>query len=152
MPALHNTHHLPIDRSAASGRVYLITVTTQRRKPVFSDFQLGRLVVAQFKQADHDGWVHSLAWVVMPDHFHWLFELRNKTLAELMCRIKSRSSITINQTLQTQARLWQKGYLDRPISEREDRKAIARDLIQNPKRAGLARRLGDYPLWDAVWV
>ncbi|MCZ6895303.1 MAG: transposase, partial [Gammaproteobacteria bacterium] len=25
-------------------------------------------------------------------------------------------------------------------------------LLTNPLRAGLVKRLGDYPLWDAVWV
>jgi REP element-mobilizing transposase RayT len=33
-----------------------------------------------------------LAWVVMPDHLHWLVELQHGTLAELMCRIKAGSS------------------------------------------------------------
>jgi hypothetical protein len=24
--------------------------------------------------------------------------------------------------------------------------------VANPLRAGLVERLGDYPLWDAIWV
>jgi len=30
--------------------------------------------------------------------------------------------------------------------------ATARYIVANPLRAGLVERLGDYPLWDAVWL
>ena len=94
----------------------------------------------------------SKAWVVMPDHFHWLVELNNKTLGELMCRIKSRSSVTVNNASQSSGRLWQKGYHDRALRREDDLKATARHIVQNPIRAGLATRIGDYPLWDACWM
>ncbi len=29
---------------------------------------------------------------------------------------------------------------------------VARYIIANPLRAGLVGRVGDYPLWDAVWL
>ena len=29
---------------------------------------------------------------------------------------------------------------------------LARYVVANPLRAGLVEKLGDYPLWDAVWV
>jgi REP element-mobilizing transposase RayT len=48
------------------------------------------------RAADQAGMVHSLAWVVMPDHLHWLVELKQGSLAQLMCRVKSRSSRSVN--------------------------------------------------------
>ncbi|RUQ45382.1 transposase, partial [Corynebacterium pseudodiphtheriticum] len=24
--------------------------------------------------------------------------------------------------------------------------------VANPLRAGLVKRIGDYPLWDAIWI
>jgi hypothetical protein len=30
--------------------------------------------------------------------------------------------------------------------------AVARYIVANPLRAGLCRHLGDYPLWDSVWL
>lgn len=74
----------------------------------------------------------------MPDHVHWLVELKDKTLGELMCRIKSRSSVSINRLAKT--------------SQEEDVKDIARYIIKKPIRARLAARIGDYPLWDACWM
>ena len=87
----------------------------------------------------------------MPDHCHWLVELRSKTLGELMCRIKSRSSVAVNRAAQSASRLWQKGYHDRALRQEDDLKAAARYIIKNPIRAQLTTRIGDYPLWDACW-
>ena len=88
----------------------------------------------------------------MPDHFHWLIELQGKTLGELMCRVKSRSSLSINKHANASTRIWQKGYHDRAVRQEEDVKDIARHIVKNPIRAGLATRIGDYPLWDACWI
>src|SRR5438132_13804120 len=99
MPVATNADRLCIGRVSEVGRIYLLTVVVHQRQPVFSDWRLGRLVVEQFRLAQEDGWTDSLAWVVMPDHFHWLLQLQDKTLAELMCRIKSRSSLTVNQEM-----------------------------------------------------
>jgi len=29
---------------------------------------------------------------------------------------------------------------------------VARYIIANPLRAGLVTRIGDYPLWDSIWL
>lgn len=34
----------------------------------------------------------------------------------------------------------------------EDLLKAARYIIANPLRARLVKRVGDYPLWDAVWL
>ena len=152
MPRCYTSNRLLKGRYSETGRLYLLTTVTDQRRPVFEDFQLGRLLVDQLKQAHNEGIVTSKAWVVMPDHFHWLVELNNKTLGELMCRIKSRSSVTVNNASQSSGRLWQKGYHDRALRREDDLKATARYIVQNPIRAGLATRIGDYPLWDACWM
>ena len=152
LPNPKNAYRLRIGRYSETGRLYLLTTVTDQRRPVFEDFQLGRLLVDQFKQAHDEGIVTSKAWVVMPDHFHWLVELNNKTLGELMSRIKSRSSVTVNNASQSSGRLWQKGYHDRALRREDDLKATARYIVQNPIRSGLAARIGDYPLWDACWM
>ena len=48
--------------------------------------------------------------------------------------------------------VWQKGYFDRALRYEEDLKAAARYIIANPLRAGLVAQVGDYPLWDAIWL
>jgi len=130
----------------------LLTTVVHKRQPVFADWKLGRLLVNQMRCTENASLVESLAWVVMPDHLHWLVELKQGTLAELMCRVKSRSSRSVNLARQQESRLWQRGYHDRALRREEDVKDAARYIIMNPLRAGLVKRVGDYPLWDAIWV
>ncbi len=70
MPELSASHRLRIGRYAEQNRIYLLTANTLGREPVFKDYTLGRMVVHQFKQAQNEGFADSLAWAVMPDHFH----------------------------------------------------------------------------------
>ncbi len=139
-------------RRSEIGRIYSVTVVTEHRRRVFDDFHLGRLVVEQLR-AQHDAdLTRTLAWVVMPDHLHWLFQLRKCSLDEALCRLKSRSGRNINLHLSNRGRLWQKGYFEQAVRREENLKAIARYIILNPVRAGLVQRVGDYPLWDAAWL
>ncbi|WP_166363309.1 REP-associated tyrosine transposase [Pseudomonas akapageensis] len=147
-----NAHRLYSGRVSEPGRIYLVTTNTEQRKPVFSNWRIGRLLVGQLRTAHEEGLVASLAWVVMPDHAHWLFQLQNTSLACLMSRVKSRSSRAINRVSGGNGRLWQKGYHDRAIRQEEELKQIARYVIANPLRAGLVGHIGDYPLWDAIWL
>ncbi len=152
MLKLNKPGRLRTGRVSSKGGVYLLTAVVSGRKRIFNDWQMGRLVVKQLRDAYEDQWADSLAFVVMPDHIHWLVQLREKTLAELMCRIKSRSSLTVNRALGHTGRLWQKGYHDRGVRCEADLKDFARYVVCNPIRAGLVRRVHDYPLWDVWWL
>ncbi|MNC83563.1 hypothetical protein D3C75_1375940 [compost metagenome] len=69
-----------------------------------------------------------------------------------MRRTKSRSTRAVNRASSREGRLWQAGYHDRAIRREDDVKTAARYIIANPLRAGLVKRIGDYPLWDAIWL
>lgn len=139
-------------RISETGRVYLLTTVTEMRRPLFEDWRVGRLVVKALRDSDALGLTDTLAWVVMPDHLHWLMGLEVPPLGALMQRVKSRSAIAINRHRGSHVRIWQRGYHDHALRKEEDLRAVARYIIGNPLRAGLVKRIGDYPLWDAVWV
>lgn len=153
---MHNSSHgrdLRKGRFSESGGVYLLTSVTHHRRRLFLDWRIGRLVVQEFKSAENQQWIDSLAWVIMPDHFHWLVALKQVvSLDVLMRRVKACSAMTINRNLREQGQIWQKGYHDHALREEEDIRNVARYVIANPLRAGIVRRVGDYPLWDAVWL
>jgi REP element-mobilizing transposase RayT len=89
----------------------------------------------------------------MPDHLHWLLQLhRGKTLSAIVNDVKAHSARRINQLLGRRGRVRQKGFHDHALRKDEDVVATARYILRNPLRAGIARRLGDYPLWDAKWI
>jgi len=152
MPPRPNSHLLRHGRVSEKGRGYLLTVIVHERRRLFSDWQVGRLLVAELKRAHDEQWVNSVAWVIMPDHLHWLVQLERRSLAQLMQSVKSRSTLTINRALNREGAFWQTGYHDRAIRDNEDLRPFARYIVANPLRAGLVARVGDYPLWDACWL
>ncbi|MNE29434.1 Transposase IS200 like protein [compost metagenome] len=109
-------------------------------------------MVEQLQYAQQQALAKSLAWVIMPDHLHWLIELQQGTLASLVRRVKSRSTCLINKASRRTGRLWQQGFHDRALRREEDIQAVARYIVANPLRAGLVSRIGDYPHWDAIWL
>ncbi|MFW9081102.1 REP-associated tyrosine transposase [Pseudomonas sp. P2757] len=152
MPKLSASHRLRLGRYDEPNRLYLLTANTLYREPVFSEFALGRLVVDQFRSVQSQGLAESLAWVVMPDHFHWLINLQRGSLSQLMQKTKSLSARAVNMAAGRKGSLWQQGFHDRALRREEDLVKVARYVVANPLRAGLVQKLGDYPLWDAIWV
>jgi REP element-mobilizing transposase RayT len=146
-------------RYSQHNQTYLVTTVTEQRQTVFTDFWLGRIVVQAMRHQHQQGNIHSLAFVLMPDHLHWLFTLQNdNTLAEVMKHVKGSSSYLIQKNrrecgaIHLHQSLWQEGYHDRALRKEEDLQQIARYIVANPLRAGLVNKIGDYPLWDAVWL
>jgi putative transposase len=147
-----NSYRLRRGRYSESGRAYLVTAVTHQRRPVFANWKVGRLLVAELKRVHDAGLVNSLAWVVMPDHFHWLLQLQNGHLSGVIGATKARCTHRVNSLTGTSGPLWQSGFHDRAIRDNEELRSYAHYIIMNPLRAGLVERIGDYPLWDAEWL
>ena len=152
MPAKACSYRLRTGRFSLAGQVYLVTTRLVSGRKTFEDWRLGRLVVAELRRAHELGRVESIAWVVMPDHLHWLFELREGTLERIMQCVKSRSSIALNKATNGAGQVWQTGYHDIAQRKEEDLKHMARYILANPLRAGLVANIRDYPLWDCKWI
>ena len=48
--------------------------------------------------------------------------------------------------------IWQDNYHDQAVRAEEDLRKMARYIVANPLRANLVEHIGDYSLWDAVWL
>jgi len=135
-------------------RAYFVTtVLCERESKYFSDFQCARCVVDEMRALHDRKVVNSFAWVVMPDHVHWLFQLgADAELSATIKHFKARSAHRVNRYLHRQGALWQKAFYDHALREDEDIRGIARYIVANPLRAGLVEHVGDYPLWNAIWL
>ncbi|HEL3779598.1 MULTISPECIES: REP-associated tyrosine transposase [Stenotrophomonas maltophilia group] len=132
-------------RCSQSGNVYLLTTATLGREPLFADAANVAILIDTLRFVERRGFSHSLTWVVMPDHLHWLMELRGGTLADGMALLKSRSGRLLNQHLGRHGTLWQHGYHDHAVRSDESLHEKAMYILANPVRAGLASTLGEYP-------
>ena len=146
-----HSHRLRAGRRSAANQVYLVTTVTQHRLPLFRDYSAGRLVVESIRKTECSAL--TLAFVVMPDHLHWLLQLRPRyELSQVVGFVKSRTTRAVNLRYAHSGTLWKDGFHDHALRREESLRHCARYIIANPVRAGLVERAGDYPLWDACWL
>jgi len=140
-------------RVSIPGQIYLVTTVTTERSKLFADFRTARIIIGEMRASVDRDELESLAWVLMPDHLHWLLALNGQfTLPKAVQSFKSRSAIRTNQHLNSEGPVWQSAYHDRALRKDEDLRTAARYLVANPLRAGLVENIGDYPHWDACWL
>jgi REP element-mobilizing transposase RayT len=134
-------------RFSEAGRIYLVTTVTLYRRPLFSELAAARCVVRAMRHEAALRRAETLAYVVMPDHLHWLLQLSSgATLSQVVGAVKAVSARRFG------GRIWQAGFHDHALRRDEDLAAVARYVVANPLRAGLVARIGEYPHWDAVWL
>ena len=142
-----HAHRLRSGRHSQSGQIYMITVVTAERRRVFEQFSAARTLIGYLKTENDLQRANTVAFVVMPDHLHWLMQLgEGATLSQVVRGVKSLTSHRLGYAV------WQRGYHDHAVRHDEDLKAMSRYVIANPIRAGLVSSVGDYPHWDAVWI
>ena len=130
-----------------------MTTVTYNRIPWFRRFDCATAVVGGMRDQDIESRCETIAWILMPDHLHWLFVLQGGELSSLVARFKQSSAHRANQIIERQGqRFWQQGFHDRAVRKEDDVRAIARYIVSNPLRAGLVENIGDYPFWDAIWL
>ncbi|MDO7910205.1 REP-associated tyrosine transposase [Pseudomonas monteilii] len=144
------SHRLRRGRFSEPGRLYLVTTVTHRRAPLFQQFKAARTVIRHVQT--RPGEFDTLAWVLMPDHLHWLLQLESAGLAHVVHGFKSCSSAALIKAGLACGQVWQAGYHDRALRRWDDVRTAARYIVANPLRAGLVDRVGAYPHWDAVWL
>ncbi|WP_278438542.1 REP-associated tyrosine transposase [Pseudomonas oryzihabitans] len=150
-----SSRHAALRRGRVSlpGQLYLLTTTTLQRQPLFADFPLACTAARTFNDPRLLGDAQLLAWVLMPDHVHWLVSLGERfSLEGMVLRLKSASSRRVNAARKSRGTVWAPAYHDHALRAEEDVQAVARYIVANPVRAGLVRRVGDYPFWNAVWL
>jgi len=139
-------------RRSQVGRVYLVTTTTHGRRPLFRDASYAQCVAEALRVAQECGDVETFAYVIMPDHLHWLFWLRAGTLSRVVGQMKAASAARINRLSGTTGnRVWQPGFYDHALRSEESLLGRARYVIENPVRSGLVAKPEDYPHWFCCW-
>lgn len=140
-------------RRSLPGYSYLVTFTTFQRIAFFED----PIHAASLCRSLHrlEVWNYNLlsAWVLMPDHLHLLLTLRpRQSLSPVVQKTKANTSRALRSQLPGTTRVWAPAFHDRLIGRNETMKNIARYIVLNPVRAGLADRVGNYPYWNALWL
>ena len=143
---MYKTKALRSHRQSIIDQNYCVTFVTKNRYPAFFQFNVARLIVNAMKFQDSRHYTKTFAFVVMPDHVHWLFQLKSHSLAKVLHSVKSFTATQVNFDL------WQDGYFEHQLRKDEDLVKMSRYIVANPLRAGLVKNIGDYPFWSAIWI
>jgi putative transposase len=140
-------------RHSLGNGVYHVTTTTHGRQRLFEGFGAARAVVRSLNAPQLLGDTALIAWVLMPDHLHILLQLGEcDGLSAYVERFKSASARSVNRRLGRIGPVWQRAFHDHQLRNDEDVRVVARYVVMNPLRAGLVKRIAEYPHWDAIWV
>jgi len=98
-----------------------------------------RSLVAERKFELHD-------FVVMPDHVHLLLTVHDEmTIEKAMQLIKGRFSHRLSHEFGYPGEVWQRGFTEEQVMNRESFDAHREYIAQNPVRAGLAASVDEFP-------
>ena len=118
---------------------------TDARQFLFTSEAHVNLVRTQIQRSANENAFAVIAYCFMPDHLHLLIEGTNpdSDCKKFIARSKQYSGFQFAREFQT--RLWQRYGFERVLRDCESTTVVARYIVNNPIRAGLATRVQDYP-------
>jgi len=139
-------------RFSDCGAAYLVTkCRVEGLRLPLSQMPQAALIVQAIRWHQERHYLHLLAFVVMPDHIHWLFVLGGeRSLPQVM---KGFASVTARQIIRA-ARLdthvvWQEEYHDHQLRAPERAWSTISYIHANPVRRGLCACAEDWP-WSTA--
>ncbi len=123
--------------------VYFVTICVDGRRPVLTEPRAFHAV--QESIAELRNW-KVLAGVLMPDHLHLVITPtadRGLSAGDFATGFKR----TLRKALVVQEWKWQRGCFDRLLRSKESAQQKWLYLEQNPVRAGLVKRVQDWPYY-----
>jgi putative transposase len=124
---------------------YFLTFCTHARRRSFMTPDRVNLVLDHILRTASDGRFALLAYCFMPDHCHLLIEGQSddSDCRRFITRAKQYSGFHYQRAFGE--RLWQRYGFERTLRGEDDTLSVARYILENPVRAGLAGRIADYP-------
>jgi len=85
-------------------------------------------------------------FVIMPDHIHLLIEVvDDMTIEKAMQLIKGRFSHRLSHEFNYKGEVWQRGFTEVQVMNRESFEMHREYIAQNPVKAGIAASADDFP-------
>ncbi len=124
---------------------YSLTWRCFAQQTLFTQHDRFELVRAQFLRASGETKVVNVAYSFMPDHVHQLVKGDTPTAdAKRYIKLaKQYSGFYFKQAFHL--KLWERDGFTRVLLADHEPQVAARYIIENPVRAGLVRRVEDYP-------
>ena len=131
-------------RYLEENRAYLITTNTGSRRPLFLDPRLCAIVIDNLAFYRDRGNFSLHAWVLMPDHLHFVVTPRGVELPDLMRNLKSYCAKQIREAAGIPGPVWQSRFHDQAMRNEFQYRQAIEYIHQNPVKAGLVQSDEEY--------
>lgn len=139
-----------IARRVKQSGVYFVTTDTWQRRQFFLKPDPARILLEQLLECRDRGFYALHAFVIMPEHLHFLLTPGSETsLEKAVQMIKGGSSHRIKQELIYRFPIWMSGFHDRWIRELAEYRLRKQYIELNPVKAGYAGKPSEYELGSA---
>lgn len=139
-----HSSNLRLHRWSDASATFFITKSLHPKKPVL-DAGAREIIVSAF--AVQRERIYLRAFVVMPDHWHALFALREPwTLPRFMHALMSHVAARTRSLLGSHQTAWQDGHYDTRVKTAKQFEFVAYYIEQNPTVKGLVEKTED---WEA---
>ena len=141
-----HSSNLRLHRWADASATFFITKSLHPKRAVL-DIKARMIIVSAFSFAVEHNRIYLRAFVVMPDHWHALFALREPwALPKFMHDLMSFVGHKTDRLLRNHDTNWQDGYYDTHVKTAKQFKYVAYYIEQNPVVKGLVNAPDE---WDA---
>jgi REP element-mobilizing transposase RayT len=134
-------------RYEEKGFYYFITTITKEREKLFLHPGTATIVMDALKWLDENNRIELIAALVMPDHLHFVSELKEGPLSKVMHSLKSFTANEINKFLDHKGQVWEKQYYEQGIRDEKMLMEKVKYCIMNPVRKGLVDDFRKYEYW-----
>ncbi len=141
-------HQLRKGRYSISGSYYYLTITTFDRLNLLCCKGVPEILFDSLNFLDERNSLKTVCCIVMPDHIHVVAKLpKNNKLSDVLKSFKGFTSHKINKLLGRKGSFWQEQYYEHRVRDDEDLERIAEYCHENPLRAGLTEKPGEWEYW-----
>ena len=131
---------------------YFLTFCTAHREPAFCRAEAVQLVLTQILRAAKEHGFEIIAYCFMPDHVHLLVQGAGSNSEMKRFAKVAKQYAGFHYKQQNGKPLWQPSYYEHVLRNDEDTWSVARYIVDNPLRAGLAERADEYPFLGSCVV
>lgn len=134
-------------RYSSVNNYYFITIVTRNRIRIFNNEITANIVINTLNWLEQNKRINLESFVIMPDHVHFVAQLKDSTLSKLIHSLKSYSANEINKSIKRKGPVWDRGYFERGIRNEKSLIEIIKYCLHNPIRKGMVEDFKDYPFW-----
>jgi putative transposase len=127
-------------------RTFFVTTGTHMGRRFLQSERNAELLIDVLRSLVAEGKLELRDFVIMPDHLHLLLTVFDEmTIEKAVQLIKGRFSYRLSHECGYKGEVWQRGFTEAQIRNRESFEKLREYIAQNPVKAGIVKSADEFP-------